>query len=102
AGVIDEVSQCVVARVDGPDNFVERGDRLARGGGHFFDAFVGLFLFRKVAEHGDEVQAGAEIIVDVARDAGAFAFDGVLPFELLHSPAETTQADVANGQGNQG
>ena len=53
AGVIDEVRERVVAGVDGPNNFVERSNGLARGGRHFFDAFIGLFFFREVTEDSD-------------------------------------------------
>ena len=77
AGVINQVRQRVVARVDGPDDFVQRLDGLPRGGGNFSDALAGLVRLAAVlpgqfAQEGDLRQVRAEVIVDVLGDAGAF------------------------------
>ena len=40
--------------------------------------------------------------MDIAGDAGAFAFDSVLPFQLLHFPAQAPQAEVADSESDGG
>ena len=88
AGVIGQAVERVIRRVDGPDDFVERARRFARGLGNLprvrldFRRNV-LVRFRHFAEQRDLRQIRAELVVQVARDARAFAFERLLLLEQL-------------------
>src|SRR5882724_8732549 len=93
ADVVDEAFEGVVGGIDGPDDFVERTGDFAGGLGNLAGvvADVGggvLVDFHHFTEHGDLGEAGAELIVDVAGDAGAFLFEGLLLAEAFELALE--------------
>src|ERR1039458_4680727 len=82
--VFDQALQGVVLGIDRPDNLIERlshlpgrGRDLAHAGLHFPRRAV-LSL---IAEQSDLGQAGAQIVMDILGDAGAFLFDRLFPFQ---------------------
>src|SRR5207244_570688 len=80
--------QSVIFRVDRPDNFVQRpGDftgsavDLINVGGRLLLSLN--FTADRLAKHGDAREAGPQVIVDVASNAGPFALESALTFRLL-------------------
>jgi hypothetical protein len=91
-GVAGEVSgdrgEVVSFGVDGPDDFVESVNEGAGLAGDGLHAFGGLVLREGEVrvgggEHGDFGEAAAEVVVEVASDAGSFLGEGVLVFSLF-------------------
>ena len=83
ANVIDKAVKGIVGGVDGPDNFVEGAGGIAGGLGNLPGVslgFGGVMLVRldHFAKEGQLGQAGADLVVDVASDAGALVFQGLL------------------------
>ena len=82
ANIIDECRQaCLVGRVDGPDNFVQGVGGFAGGLGNLAGVHLGflrvvLVRFDHFAEQGQLSQAGADLVVNVARC-------GRVPFQRL-------------------
>lgn len=100
-GVSEQIFQRVVLRIYRPDDFVHGAGEFAGGAGDLADVRFGLGRAIEVgagefAEEGDLSEAGAEVVVDVFGDAGAFAFDGVLLFEDKHAALKLSNFDVAN------
>src|SRR3954471_5017571 len=87
AGVINEVCEGIVAGIDGPDDFVERLDGLASGGGNLANTLggfvrLGTVLASKFAEQGYLGEVRAEVVVDVFGNASAFFVENGLLFEF--------------------
>src|ERR1019366_171392 len=83
AGVVGEAFERVVGRIHGPDNFVERTRGLARRGADLLRVlldFTGQILvgLGHFAEQRDLREIRAQLVVEVARDAGALLFDQFL------------------------
>ena len=88
AGVIRQTFERVVGRIDGPDDFIERMRRLARGFGNLLRVrfnFVGqIFVsFGHFAEQRDLRQIRAELVVQIACDARTLFFQRFLLLEQL-------------------
>src|ERR1017187_1015909 len=76
AGVVNQMPKCVVARIDGPDNFIERFYGLSRGIGDFPQTLVNLLVADNIAQHGNQRQARAKVIMDVLGNASALPLNG--------------------------
>src|SRR5438876_823232 len=76
-GIIHEMREGIVARVDGPDDLIERFDELPGSGRDFADVLAGFLRCRAVllgqfAEQRDLGEIRAEVVMDVLRDTRAF------------------------------
>ena len=81
--------------INGPNNFVHGPRQLAGGAENLIGISGSLreslkFTANTLTQHRDAREAGAEIIVDVASNPGALAFDCMLSFHLLQPGAHTT------------
>src|SRR5688500_2483970 len=97
-----EIFEGVVLRVNRPNDFIHGASEFARGAGNLADVRLGLRGTIEVgagefAEQRDLRQAGAEVVVNIFGDAGAFAFDGVLLFEQFHTAMQFFDFNHANG-----
>src|SRR5438445_11400209 len=54
----------------------------------------------RLTKHGDTGKAGAEVVVNILGDSGAFFFQGTLPFQLFHSLAKAAAGGVARAAGD--
>ena len=93
ANVVDQSFQRVVGGVDRPDDFVQGAGGFAGGlgdlpgvGGDF--GGVLLVALHHFAQEGELGQAGAHLVVDVAGDAGAVFFQGLLLAETGELPLQ--------------
>src|SRR5690242_1184652 len=86
--ISNEAVESVVFGIDGPNDFVHRASQFARSGIDLIDitgclGFSFEFATDSLAEHGDTGEAGAQVIVNIAGDAGALAFNRALAFKPL-------------------
>lgn len=75
----------IVLGTDGPDHSVHGSHKIPGGGADLAHGGVGLIVFSRwsLAKKGDARETGAEVIVNVAGDAAAFLFEGLLGGERL-------------------
>lgn len=99
--------QGVVPRIHRPDDFIHAPRQLAGGIVNFLQSLrsrFGIRYFgpRRITDHGDAGELRAEVVMDVSRDAGAFAFDVALAFHSFepsaHSPAGIKPNRGAGGE----
>src|SRR5436190_21768364 len=101
ADVFDEIGQGVVAWVHRPDCFIERFDPLSghvesllKMGSDF--VWCGPIAKRSLHEQLDLRKASAEIVVDIARDAGAFPIQRGLLLQYAELLLQTSERRIAS------
>ena len=107
--VVDERPQGVLARIHRPDDFIEAADDVFGLDGKLVERRLqrGLFgvLGGERGEDGNLGEAGAQIVVQVAGDAGALAFPGIADFQqldaALHPQAGGEPAGAGRGEKDQ-
>ena len=91
----EEVVEAVLFGIDGPDDFIEGSDGFAGGFGEAIELWdVATLREGDVGEEADLGEAGADLIVHVAGDAGALGFDGGLAAEGLGVASITGAGDA--------
>ena len=95
--VVGQAFDGVVPGVDGPDDFIHRAGQLAGGVVDAHQAGAGLggpieLAAGRFAEHGNPSKVGAEVVVDVAGDAGALSLDGALALADFQPAAQAAAA----------
>ena len=86
--------QGVMLGVDGPHNFIHRTREFARRAVdpvHVRSGPVSAFQVapHRLTQQGDASQTRPQIVMDVARNAGALSLERALPLQMLHPPAHT-------------
>src|SRR5262245_620044 len=99
------MAEGVVPGVDGPNDFVERFDCLARRGGDGVDAlgsFVRLaaVLMGKFAEQGNLGKVCDQIVVNVFGDTGAFLVQSSLLLKVSQVQPQSSKRDISNNGNN--
>src|ERR1017187_8887716 len=100
--IFDQALQGVVLGIDRPDNLIERLSHLPGRGRDL--AHAGLQFPRRavlslIAEQSNLGQAGAQIIMDVLGDAGAFPLDRLFPFQRGELSFQVPYGEVADRAG---
>ena len=104
--VIDQRAQRVLARIDGPDDFIETLTSVFGLGGKLIErgmerSLRGIFG-SEGGEDGDLGEAGTEIVMQIAGDACAFRFAGAADSERLEprfQPLAGNEPPAARGGG---
>src|ERR1035441_510346 len=100
--VFDQALQGVVLGIDCPDNLIERLSHLPGRGRDL--AHAGLQFPRRavlslIAEESEIGRAGAQIIMDVLGDAGAFPLDRLFPFQRSELSFQVPYGEIADRAG---
>ncbi len=101
AGVIDQTLQGVILRIRGPDDLVEGARGVAGGLGNLFGVRLDFLrqmpvLLGHFPEQRHLGQIRAQLIVQVAGDAGALFFQGLLLAHQCELPLESLRGDEVN------
>ena len=104
-----EAVECVVGGIDRPDDRIDAADQvggdLPDAAGQLHDLGPGDAIDlapHRVGPHGDLGELGADLVMQIAGDAGAFAFEGVAAFQLLESPCQPAGGDGPAGEQQSG
>ena len=100
-----EAVERVVGGIDRPDDRIDTADQvggdLPDAAGELHDLGPGDAIDlapHRVGPHGDLGELRADLVMQIAGDAGAFAFEGMAPLEFLQSPPQPAGGDGPAGE----
>src|ERR1039457_5698817 len=101
AEITDQSGERIVLGIYGPDNLIQRDDRFPGATAHLMDKFFRFvrrcfFTVGEGAQHADLSEAGAEVVMEVAGDAGALVLHFTLPLNALQSAPVSLALDQGN------